>query len=183
MGPVASRKGAAGSPHASFLDLIDLLFVKRFLEEGISLQRLRKALSEAAGVLGDHHFAQRKFFTDGKTVYLQVKDETDALLELLANGQWVIAPVIKQDAKRIDFRAATGFAERWYPLGRNKPVVIDPAVAYGAPSVFGRGLKTANVYDIYLAENEDLRAVCSWMDISRREAETAVEFECQLKAA
>ena len=116
-------------------------------------------------------------------MYLQVKDEADALLELLANGQWVIAPVIKQDARRIDFHAATGFAERWYPLGRNKPVVIDPAVAYGAPSVFGRGLKTANVYDIYLAENEDLSAVCSWMDLSRREAETAVEFECQLKAA
>jgi uncharacterized protein (DUF433 family) len=183
MKPVVKRDRSDKSPYASFLDLIDLLFVKRFLDEGISLQKLRKALTEAEAILGGHHFAQRRFFTDGKAVYLQVKDEADALLELLSKGQWVIAPVIKRVAKEIDFHEASGFAERWFPLGRRVPVVVDPAIAFGAPTIKGRGLKTANVFDMYLAEQKDVGAVCSWMDLSRREVETAVEFECQLLAA
>src|SRR5437588_274242 len=35
-------------PYATFLDLVDLLFIKNFLDHGISLQRLRKALGEVA---------------------------------------------------------------------------------------------------------------------------------------
>jgi hypothetical protein len=50
--------------YASFVDLIDLLFVKKFVEHGISVQRLRKALDEAVDLTGEHHFAHRRFWTE-----------------------------------------------------------------------------------------------------------------------
>jgi len=182
-GPVIKRGEAAFANYASFLDLIDLLFVKKFLDHGVSLQRIRKALQEAEELIGGHHFAQSKFFTDGKNIYLQVKDNSDALLELLSGGQWVIAHIIKQLAHQIDFDRPTGFARKWYPLGRDGLIVLDPSVSFGKPTLIGRGVPTANIYDFYLGEDEKMDNVCSWMDLKKEEVEAAVTFERQLAAA
>ena len=140
-GPLVRRRGAAGSRYASFLDLIDLLFVKEFVAHGVSVQKLRRALEEAARLTGDHHFAQRRFWTDGRRIYFEVKNnKSSALLELLSGGQWVIAPVIKQIAHQIEFDSRTGISRRWFPLGRSNPIVVDPSVGFGAPTIVNRGI-------------------------------------------
>lgn len=180
--PVIHR-GDSDAPFASFLDLVDLLFVKRFLDAGLSLQKLRRAMDEADNLIGGHHFAQRSFFTDGRNIYMEVKGRAEALLELLTGGQWVIAPVIRHLATEIKFHESTGFAERWFPLGPNAAVVVDPRVSFGAPTIVNRGIETANVYDLYLGENERTDAVASWLGIDVKEVQDAVAFESRLKAA
>jgi len=171
-------------PYASFVDLIDLLFVKKFVEHGISVQRLRKALEEAVDLTGDHHFAQRRFWTDGRKIFLQIKDQpAEALLELLSGDQWVIAPIIKQVAHQIEFDAVTGVSTRWFPLGKDKSVVVDPSVAFGAPTIAGRGVQTANVFDLYEGEGRSIRRVSAWLDLPSAVVQHAVEFEQALAAA
>lgn len=185
-GPVISRDEAAESSYASFLDLVDLLFVKEFLDRGISLQKLRKALREAEQILGEHHYAQRDFFTDGNRIYLQVRKASrraDALLELLSGGQWVIAPIIKQLAHQIQFHELTGFAQRWFPLGLRGLIVVDPEISFRMPSLVGRGIATANIYDLFLGEGKTLDHVCSWMNLHEREVQAAVNFERHLARA
>ena len=183
--PVVSRIKTNESRYASFYDLIDLLLVKEFLAKGLSLQRIRLALSEAEMLLGGRHFAHRDFFTDGNNIYLQIKDEKDkaeALMELLPGGQWVIAPIIKQFARQIDFHETTGFAEKWYPRGRTGLVVLDPKICFGAPTIKGRGVTTANVFDLFIAESKNLDSVCYWMSLRKSEAEAAVAFENKIAA-
>lgn len=182
--PLVRRRGTLGSQYASFVDLVDLLFVKKFVEHGISVQRLRKALEEAVELTGDHHFAQRRFWTDGRKIYLQIKDRpAEALLELLSGGQWVIAPIIKQVAHQIEFDAITGISMRWFPLGKEKSVVVDPSVAFGAPTIAGRGVQTANIFDLYEGEGRDLRRVSAWLELPAEAVQNAVEFEQTLAAA
>jgi uncharacterized protein (DUF433 family) len=166
------------------VDLIDLLFVKKFVEHGISVQRLRRALEEAVNLTGDHHFAQRRFWTDGRKMFLQIKDKSaEALLELLSGGQWVIAPIIKQVAHQIEFDAITGVSTRWFPLGKDKSVVVDPSVAFGAPTIAGRGVQTANVFDLYEGEGRNIGRVSAWLDLPHEAVQHAVEFEQALAAA
>jgi len=174
---VVKRDGTQDSKYASFLDLIDLLFIKHFITSGISLQKLRLALSESESILGGHHFAQREFFTHGKSIYLKVKNKGGAITELLSGGQWAIAPIIEQTAKRIDFSEVHGYAERWYPLVDSKNVVIDPLVSYGSPSLKNKNLKTSIIYDLFLSENKNVEKVCSWMEITMDEALSAIKFE------
>ena len=59
--PLIHRQGTLGTSYASFLDLIDLLFAKRFVDYGISLQKVRIALDEAAIILETNHFARQCF--------------------------------------------------------------------------------------------------------------------------
>lgn len=183
--PVIKRNGSAGTSYASFLDLIDLLFVRDFLEHGLSLQRVRKALDEATEILGVKHFARQSFFTNGRNIYLQVKqkDDADAILELLSGGQWVISPVIEELAQKIEFDRQTELARRWYPQGPDGLIVLDPLVSFGRPSIVGRGIATLNIYDFYLAEKQDIKAVCQWLELNQREVEAAVAFEENLELA
>ena len=185
--PVVLQGRGPPSPYASFLDLVDLLFVKRFLDHGVSLQKVRRALDEAREVLGTNHFARQTFFTDGGAIFLRLKEGAqrgrgDAILELMSGGQWVIAPVIRQLAQQIDFGSPEGLASRWHPLGRDRPVVLDPKVSFGAPSIAGRGVKTININDLYMAEGESLESVRTWWGLTDTEIQAAVDFERQLAA-
>ena len=181
MAPVVTRHSQA--KYASFLDLMDLLFVKRFIEEGFSLQKIRAALSEAQGIIGGHHFAQRSFMTDGRNIYLRVKHrKSTSLLQLFSGGQWVIEDFILHLAKQIDFDKSTGFAERWYPAGRSGRVVLDPRFSFGAPTIIGKGVRTANVYDLYLGEQGNTKVTADWLNLSTVDVSAAVEFEQSIAA-
>jgi hypothetical protein len=180
--PVLHRSDSkASSNYASFFDLIDLLFAKQFLDNGISLQKLRKALDEATDVLGTNHFARETFFSDGKNIYLKVKKHNGNLLQLLSGGQWVIAPIIVQLAKQIEFDHHTGFARRWVPQAGGGLIVLDPLISFGRPSI-KKGIDTASIYDLYIAEGESIARVCSWMKLTPPEVEAAVKFETAIAA-
>ena len=84
--PVVRQGRGLPSPYASFLDLVDLLFVKRFLDHGVSLQKVRRALDEAREVLGTNHFARQTFFTDGGAIFLRLKEGAQ-------EGRGVVVPV------------------------------------------------------------------------------------------
>jgi len=180
--PVIKRTESAGTSYASFLDLVDLLFAKKFVEHGLSLQRLRKALDEATKILKTPHFARQVFFTDGREIYLQVKEEGDAILQLLSGGQWVITEVITKLAHQIDFEQPSGLARRWYPLGPDQPVVLDPLISFGRPTIVGKGVATLNVYDFFMAEGRNQKAACKWLNLAPHEVEAAVTFEQKLAA-
>src|SRR4051812_18309840 len=54
-----------------FRDLIELRFVKGFVEQGVGLKAIRNCLAFARELVRDERpFATRKFKTDGKTIFL-----------------------------------------------------------------------------------------------------------------
>jgi len=172
-------------PMASFLDLIDLLFVKKFLERGFTLQYLRKALEEAREKWGTPHFARSKFFTSGKQIVLELGSESKYMIALMTGGQSAMPQIIEQLDNKIDFEKVTGFelASRWYPLGKNGLIVIDPQVSFGRPTLIGRSIAVANIYDLYLGENKKIEPVSHWYSIPRREINAAISFQSNLVGA
>ncbi len=169
-------------PIASFLDLIDLLFVKKFIEHGFTLQFLRNALEEARNLLGTPHFARSKFFTSGRQIILELEPESKYMIALMKGGQSIIPQIVEQLDDKIDFEDVTGFgfATRWYPKGKQGLVVIDPRVSFGRPTLIGRGIATENIYDLYLGENKMVEPVSSWFKIPIPEIRAAVSFQSGL---
>ena len=49
--PVIHRQVTMNTSYASFYELIDLLFVKNFINNGFSLQKVRSAFNEATEIL------------------------------------------------------------------------------------------------------------------------------------
>lgn len=181
-GPIISRSIPAESTYASFLDLIDLLFVKELLDRDFSLQRIRKALDDARKYLGAPHFATKKFYTCQDRIFLELPQ--NEIVALLAYGQRAMNIIIEQIYDKLDFEDITefGFARRWYPRGRNEGIVIDPQISFGRPTVLGYGVAVSNIYDLYLGENEESTLVSNWFNIPLPQIEAAVRFEHSLCA-
>lgn len=180
---ITARKGADKTSYASFLELVDLLVVKKFIEHNFSLQKIRKILQEVDERYGMAHFAHHDFFTDKKYVYtsLSIKHK-DTKLKFLSGGQTVSWPVFEKIATKIEFDKTAKLAIRWYPLGRNKLVVVDPLISFGRPTIVNKGVPTSNVYSLYLAEDKDIKAPCEWHDLTEDEAWAAVAFEEKIAA-
>jgi uncharacterized protein (DUF433 family) len=170
------------SSYVSFYELIDLIFVKAFLQHGLSLQIIRRALDEAKSLLQTEHFARKNFFTDGSNICLQIGREGDAIQELLSGGQWVISEIITSWGKQIDFDKHNEMARQWFPKSGNNLVVLDPLRSYGKPIIHKKGVPTENIYDLYLAEGKKIKPVCDWYDVTQEEVDAAIEFERKLAA-
>ncbi|HMN85060.1 MAG TPA: hypothetical protein PKA74_03600 [Bauldia sp.] len=72
----------------AFRDLVELKFVKAFIDAGMSTHAVRKCLDVARDVIGDPRpFATRRFRTDGRTLFLRVSEgEGDSVLDLRCRG-------------------------------------------------------------------------------------------------
>ena len=181
--PVVRHEGEREGAFASFLDLVDLLFVKKFLDHGLTLQKIRHALDEAEQILGERHFSRRRFFTDGRNIFLDTKGQGRAILELGSGGQWVIPQIITQLAKQIEFDRESDFALRWFPEWGKRKVVVDPSISYGRPVLVASAIPTSVLYDQFVGEGGDPAPVAAWFDLKPADVKAAVDFERRLAKA
>ncbi len=170
--------------YASFLDLIDLVFVREFMQRGFKLPTLRKALDEAREYLGTPHFARSTFFTSGSQEIILRLPQDGIMIALLTGGQSAMPEIIESLSDRLEFEDVTefGFANKWYPKGANGLIVIDPEVSFGRPTIIGTGIPTNNIYDLYLGEEQKIEPVGSWFNIPAPQIQAAVQFEHSLWA-
>ena len=95
--PTVRKAGGSGTQRLySFDDVVRLKVVKRLLDTGISLQKVRMAIDEL-GARG-RSLAETTLISDGTSVYAM--DDDSQLLDLLKRGQGVFAialdPVVEE---------------------------------------------------------------------------------------
>ncbi len=88
--------------------------------------------------------------------------------------QYVWAQPVQLYLEKVEFEA--DIAVRFRPLGRDIPVVIDPAVSFGIPTI--RGFRTEALAEAY-ATGESLAAIADSWRISVSDVEWAVRWELQ----
>ena len=182
--PVVKGGNSDRKIYASFLDLIDLIFVREFMQRGFGLPTLRKALDEARERLGTPHFARSIFFTSGSKEIILKMPQDGNMIALLTGGQTAIPKIIEELDDKLEFEDVTGFgfAKRWYPRGEQEFIVIDPEISFGRPTLKGRAVPTHNIYDLYLGEREKIAPVSDWFNIPAQEINAAIKFEQHLWA-
>ena len=181
--PSVINQSDAGSTYASFLDLMDLLYIKEFLARGFHLQFLRKALAEAKKFLGTPHFATNEFYTSKDRIILKVP-QNSALIQLMTGGQFTIPEITEKLSAKLDFADAAhlGLVQRFYPNGKSGAIVIDPQISFGRPTLVGYSIATSNIYDLFLGEDQKIEPVSKWFNIPVPEIRAAVQFEQRLWA-
>jgi uncharacterized protein (DUF433 family) len=89
--------------------------------------------------------------------------------------------VLEPFLKEIEFDTTTALAYRWWPLGPGEPVVLDPAIAFGAPVIQGSRVRTNIAAS--MAREDAPAVVAEALGVSALGVETAVRFEEHLAAA
>ncbi|MBI3099729.1 MAG: hypothetical protein HYY93_16080 [Planctomycetes bacterium] len=165
----------------SFLDLLEVFVVDQLRSRRVAWTTIHDVGKKAAEELRTNHpFCTQRFVTLGRTLLLDalLPTEDRALLDLVSH-QLHFHRLLDPFLENLDFGARD--PQRWWPTGRDRCVVIDPARSFGAPIV-----ETKSVPTIVLSEavrgghSESL--VAGWYGIPVRAVRDAVRFEESLAA-
>jgi uncharacterized protein (DUF433 family) len=164
-----------------FRDLIELRFIKAFIDAGLGLKTIRHCLEYAREcVEDDRPFSTRRFQTDGRTIFLDsLKGSGESELLDLKNRQYVLKQVIERTFKDLDVSRNT--VTRWRPFGGKKSIVIDPQRAFGQPIATDHGVPTVAIADAVKAEGS-VKRVSHLFDVPINVVRDAVNFEKSLLA-
>jgi len=154
----------------NFYDLVELFFVREFRNLGVELPEIRAVAQELRQALDTPYpFAKRQ------VVELGGKLVDKDLLTTVAERQQVFE-FAKEFFRDVDFDAS-GLAEAWHPLGKQKLIVLDPRRSFGAPIEIRSGIRTDTLFRQFKAEDQNAQAVADWYEIPLEAVEQAVEFE------
>jgi uncharacterized protein (DUF433 family) len=172
-----------GHLEIGFRDLIELRFVKRFLDAGLGLLAVRNCLVLAREYTGDDHpFSTRRFKTDGKTIFLESLERScdEPRMLDLKRRQYVFRQIIERSFKDLDIE--NDAVARWRPFHGKASIVIDPHRSFGQPIATDYGVPTVALADAVSAEGSVERAAILF-DVSPSTVRDAVQFEHMLQAA
>ena len=163
----------------SFNDLLEMRFVHAFRKHGVSLQAIRRASEYAREQFNQTYpFTCRRFQPDGQSIFATILEETgDETLLDLVKRQYAFKQVVSSALYEGIEYADEGAALRWYPVGRKKGIVLDPARNFGKPSLVNTGINTEVLFRAYKAEDMDSKRVAALFEVPVQAVKAAIEFE------
>ena len=126
----------------SYMELIEVAVVAAFRKAGVSLKTVRAAREYIRTQLKkEYPFAQYDFMIHGRDILIKYgqierKGGKGKLLDPARQGQHCLGVLIVQGRLK-EFEYDKSVALRWHVAGVEQPIVIDPRVSFGAPSVNG----------------------------------------------
>ena len=166
----------------SYLELVEVAFVKTARELGLRLSEIRDNRNYFRQRFNtEYPFATYRFQTDGHRllVDLQEVDTSAARGKLLRRGQLAWAELM--EARFLEFEYEDDLAIIWKLAGEESPVRIDPRMNFGAPTV--RGIPTWAIKGRYVA-GEEVEDIQDNFSLDPSEIIAALDFEgMELRAA
>ena len=177
-----------GEHHAlSFFNLIELQVIAELRREHkVPMSRIRTALQFLAdNVWMAHPLVESELtVTPNQRVYI-VHD--GRRIDISAGGQWPLDAVIRNLLRRVH-RGRRGIVTYFPRVNDPKidsdeyfPVVVDPEVCFGRPTIAGTGIPTDVVADRFLG-GDTVKEMAEDYDLSEEQISAALRFERVLEA-
>jgi uncharacterized protein (DUF433 family) len=163
----------------SFSNLIEAHVLRSLrTEHGVSVKALRNALDYAESRLDIKRLLLRQeLCTEAGKVFL---DRYGELIDLSASGQLAMRRLLDDHLKRVEWDASQ-FPVRLYPFvptapTQERPIVIDPRIAFGRPVIARRGVSTSAIAE-RIDAGEKLEGIAADYDLGVSEVEQAALYE------
>lgn len=157
-----------------FLTLIEIIAVDSFREIGVSFPKIKLAHSKLSELLDTQYpFAHASLMSDGKKIFYEYLDES--LLEVDERQQFSFTKLVAPYCKKIDFQDKTQLAERFWPLGKNHKIVVDPHHSFGQPVIKGTNTTVETIYSM-LNAGESPEFVASIYELNLNAIEDVMLF-------
>lgn len=173
----------------NFPQLIELLFIRLFRVHNVSMPVIRAAIENASRQFHSQNpLSVEGLVTDGQSIFhLDPADfETDSdtgslsqeqIVQDLARAQIVMGDFAKPYFLKIDY--ANSIAAHYWPIGKDRHVVIDPERAFGKPIDADTGIPTVSLYGMYRS-GDSPETISRAYNINKSAVIAAIEFEQSL---
>jgi uncharacterized protein (DUF433 family) len=161
----------------NYFQLIEVAVVAAFRKAGVPLGRIRAAREWAAQVLkSEHPFAEFRFKEEAKHLWLDSSQLVDVkpgtVIQADQGGQLAWEGVIGRLQEFV--YEPEGIVLQWRVAGLDSPIIIDPRISFGAPTV--RGTPTWVIKGRYEAGESD-SDIADDFRIDKEEVRQALKFE------
>jgi len=165
-----------------FLDLQEVRFIDTFLKTGVSWHLLRAAHGVARERYRiEHPFCTRRFVTDGAEILEEIATEPVGIAyEEVVQGQRVFRQVIQPFLRELEF-AENDRLVRWWPLGTDRSVVLDPNRQFGQPITARSGVAT-EILQAATKAGQTLEEIADWYELDVLSVRDAAVNEMGLAA-
>lgn len=171
----------------SFYELMELFVIGFFRREGVSMPVIREARLRAQILFEtEYPFAMERLNTDGRGIFADLPiaalevSARKAKLEL-SRSQIAFTDFVEPFfRKNVDYE--NGFASTYWPMGRERPVLLDARRAFGRPIIVRTGTPTFALYAMHKA-GENLESIADWYRVTHDELTSAIEYEETLRTA
>jgi len=163
------------SKAVNFYTLVELYILILLGEAGVKTKDVINAHIELSKIYKTPHpFARKEILesikTDGKKIYF---DTGNGTISLDGKKQFQIN-FIKVFFKNLSFDNEF-LANRLYPLGKNKKIVIDPTRQFGHPVVGNTNIYPETIYNLHKA-GEPNKFIAHIYEIEEKEVKDAIEY-------
>ncbi len=173
--PVTRGVEHPDDPGVSFFDLIEVAAITRLKELGLSLPRIRQAVETCQDLFElPRPLLTERFRSDGRDVFVQ---QGAVLVELgigARKGRLAWDEVLSPFLEAVEYEGE--YVRRWWPLGRDKGVVVDPDFGFGLPVIAESGVRTEIILEQIEAGVTPAR-VAEGFAVSRDDVDYALAFE------
>jgi uncharacterized protein (DUF433 family) len=163
----------------AFIDLIEVVAIGGLKTIGFTLNQIRKIVKECQEELGvTRPLTSLKFKTDGREIFVSQEDNLLGLGKRRGQRAWseILGPFLEE----LDYSQA--FVSRWWPLGKDKPIVVDPDYGYGLPVVANSGVRTEIIRERFEAGDLEPQ-IADDFNLTFEEVARALQFEMKTSAA
>ena len=165
------------TPLVSFLQLAEILVAKGFRKNRMPLERIRKAYDFAQKQWNlEYPFAALRLEALGGHILHLFQEEQPgiSLVALDTEGkQWTLPGIVIKTIRSFDYESE--LAARWYPVGKNIQIVVDPRFSAGMPTIKERRVTIGAVYKRFKL-GYPIKFIASDLKIRTIDIEEAVRY-------
>ncbi len=163
------------SQAVGFHTLVEFYILVQLAEAGVKTRQVLKAHVELSEELNTPFpFAQKKVLenikTDGKKIFLT----TNGMTRTLDGTKQLNMSFIRLFLKNLEFDEEL-IASRFWPLGKEKDILVDPRRKFGHPIVGKSNIYPETIYNLYKA-GEPEKFIAFTYEISEEEVRHAIEY-------
>jgi len=164
-----------GTRAVSFHTFIEFYIMMRFAEAGVKPKQVLKAHNELVKMYKTAFpFALKEVLeginSDGKLIYLKTKE---GIIELNGTKQFNLN-IIQLFFVNLDFDK-NNLASRFWPMGKEKSILVDPERRFGHPVVDGKNIFPEVIFNHHKA-GDPIKYIAYVYDLSEDEVQHALEY-------
>lgn len=183
--PPVIRVEATGDDIVTWGEFVELGYLREYRRKGVPLQRLRPVIDALRHEFSTPYpLATAKPFVFGKELVLKLQQENDlprSIAIVISSGQTIaLADEAMRFFKKVEFDPpGRGDVTRLHPAGAASPVVIDPLVRFGRPSV--QGVATHRLWELHDA-GESVDEIAGGYEMTSEFVRAAIAYEEQQRS-
>lgn len=178
--PLIVPADTQGASRLSFYNLVEAHVLRALRTRyDVPLKHVRAALAYAGQELGIQRLLlSQEMQTAGGDIFLE---QLGTLVNLSKSGQLAVKELLAAHLERVE-RDSSAIPIRLYPFlhrsaeGERRPVVIDPAVSFGRPTIAGSGIQTGVLVQ-RIDAGESIAELAADYGLSEAQIKAAVLFE------